>query len=110
MHKIPKFYEKVYKVCRKVPKGKVTTYGAIAKKLKSKAYRAVGTAMHKNPYGYFNCKGKDMVPCHRVINSNGFIGQFGHGQKNKIKLLKSEGIFVDKNKLIDLKKYLFNFK
>jgi len=105
--KIPKFYEKVYKVCKEVPKGKVTTYKALAEKLGSKAYRAVGTAMNKNPNGILRCTGKDMVPCHRVINSNGLVRQFASGQKNKIKLLKSEGVIVTKNKTIDLKKYLF---
>jgi len=64
MKRIPKFYERIYKICRKVPKGKVTTYQALAEKLGSKAYRAVGTAMNKNPYGILNCKGKNMV---RVI-------------------------------------------
>jgi methylated-DNA-[protein]-cysteine S-methyltransferase len=110
MHKTSKFYEKAYKLCKKIPKGKVTTYGAIARKLGSNAYRAVGTAMNKNPYGILRCNGKSMVPCHRVINSNGFVGQFAHGSKAKIKLLQSEGIFVDKSKMINLKKYLFNFK
>ncbi|MDP3966627.1 MAG: MGMT family protein, partial [archaeon] len=43
------FHEKCYKILKKVPKGKVTTYKDIAKALHSKAYRAVGTAMNKNP-------------------------------------------------------------
>ena len=48
------FNEKCYKILRKVPKGKVTTYGEIARKLNSKAYRAVGNAMNKNlgPQGH----------------------------------------------------------
>ena len=108
--KITNFQKRVYELCKKVPKGKVTTYKAISKKMGVKAYRAVGMALNKNPYGILNYRGKNMVPCHRVINSNGFVGQFAHGPKTKIKLLQSEGIFVNKNKMINLKKYLFDFK
>ena len=94
------FNENCYKLLRKVPKGKVTTYKAIAEKLNTKAYRAVGNAMNKNPYA-------PKVPCHRVINSNGELGGFASGIKNKIKLLKEEGIKIENNK-INLKKYGFN--
>lgn len=96
------FYESCYKVLRKVPKGKITTYKEIARALNSKAYRAVGTAMNKNPYA-------PQVPCHRVINSNGELGGFASGLKDKIKLLKSEGIEIKNNK-IDLNKYLYKLK
>ena len=96
------FYEKCYEVLKKVPKGKVTTYKEIARALNSKAYRAVGTAMNKNPYA-------PMVPCHRVINSNGELGGFASGLKNKIKILKLEGIEIKNNK-IDLKKYFYKLK
>jgi len=106
MKSIPKFYSRVYEVCRKVPRGKVTTYKALAKKLGSKAYRAVGSAMNKNPYGIIRYKGKNMVPCHRVINSNGFVGQFAHGLKKKAELLRKEGIKVKDNKIVDFKKVL----
>lgn len=90
-----------YKILRKVPKGKVTTYKEIAKALNTKAYRAVGNAMNKNPYA-------PQTPCHRVIKSNGEVGGFQSGVKNKIKMLKAEGIEIKDNK-IDLKKYLFKF-
>jgi len=93
------FNERCYAVLKKVPKGKVTTYKAIAKKLNSKAYRAVGNAMNKNPYA-------PQVPCHRVINSDGKLGGFASGIKNKIKLLKSEGVEV-KDNTVDLKKFEF---
>lgn len=91
------FNNKCYNILKKVPKGKVTTYKALAVNLKTKAYRAVGNAMNKNPYA-------PKVPCHRVINSNGNLGGFASGIKNKIKLLKKEGIEIKNNK-IDLKKY-----
>jgi methylated-DNA-[protein]-cysteine S-methyltransferase len=96
------FYEKCYNVLRRVPKGKITTYKEIARALNSGAYRAVGTAMNKNPYA-------PIVPCHRIINSNGKLGGFSSGLKNKIKLLKSEGIEIKNNK-IDLNKYFYKLK
>jgi len=96
------FNERCYKVLRKVPKGKITTYKEIAKALKSKAYRAVGSVMHNNSYA-------PVVPCHRVINSNGNVGGFASGTKNKIRILKSERVEIVNNK-INLKKYLFKLK
>jgi methylated-DNA-[protein]-cysteine S-methyltransferase len=121
------FNERCYEILVKVPRGKVTTYGEIAKKLKSKAYRAVGNAMNKNPYGYCAISseairnrrsairgdskrnnGFFLVPCHRVVNSNGEIGGYAHGKKKKIEMLKKEGIEI-KNNRIDLKKYLYKF-
>lgn len=99
MNSTNSFNERCYRILRKVPKGKVTTYKEIAKALHSKAYRAVGSAMHNNPYA-------PIVPCHRVIKSDGSIGGFFSGTKTKIKMLKSEGIAIVSNK-IDLKKYLF---
>ncbi len=94
-----KFQNKVYELCKKVPKGKVTTYKEIAIQLNTKAYRAVGSALNKNPYA-------PDVPCHRFINSNGCVGQFAYGAKQKITLLESEGIDIY-NGTIDLEKYLF---
>ena len=96
-----KFQEKVYKICKKVPKGKVITYKEIARALGTKAYRAVGTALNKNLYA-------PEVPCHRVINSNGKIGGFASGVSKKIKLLKKEGVEI-KGKRIELKNFLFRF-
>lgn len=100
------FYEKVYEALKKVPKGKVTTYKQLAKAVKSKAYRAVGTAMNKNPEGF--CTGGN-VPCHRVVNSSGEVGQFAHGQKKKIEMLKKEGVSVKNGKVVDFEEKLFRF-
>ena len=61
------FAEKVYKLTAKIPKGKVSSYREIAHALNCKAYRAVGSALNKNPYA-------PKVPCHRVIKSSGNIG------------------------------------
>ena len=93
-----------YKLCKKIPRGYVTTYNEIAMALNTKAYRAVGNALNKNPY--------KNVPCHRVINSSGKIGGFALGTKKKIEMLAKEGIEIKNNEIVDLKKdYLsFNYK
>jgi methylated-DNA-[protein]-cysteine S-methyltransferase len=69
-----------------VPSGKVTTYAAIAKSLNSRAYRAVGSAMRANT--------DQKIPCHRVICSDGRVGNYNRGQKLKIRILKKEGVTV----------------
>ncbi len=97
-----KFNEKCYTLLKKVPRGKVTTYKTLAQALKTKAYCAVGNAMNKNPH-------TPIVPCHRVIKSNGDVGGFAHGTKKKIWMLKKEGIEVVDGK-IDLDKFGFEFE
>ena len=95
-----KFSQKVWNLCRKIPKGRVSTYKLIAKKLKTKAYRAVGNALNKNPYA-------PVVPCHRVVKSDGQIGGFARGTAKKIELLKKENIKIEKNKIAGFEKVLF---
>jgi len=97
---ITEFQKKVYKILKGVPKGRVTTYKKIAKKLKTSP-RAVGNALNKNPYA-------PKIACHRVIKTNGEVGGFSRGKRNKVKLLKKEGIQILKGK-IDLKKYGFGY-
>ena len=96
------FNEKVWEVTKRVPKGKITTYKEIAKALNTKAYRAVGSALNKNPHS-------PIVPCHRVVNSNGNIGGFARGCKEKIKILKKEGVFIENNQVKDFEKKLYKF-
>ena|SRR3989338_1784817 len=96
------FNERVWSACKKIPKGKVSTYSQIAKAIgNSKSSRAVGNALNKNPFA-------PKVPCHRVIKSNGEIGGFASGSSKKISLLKKDGIQIKKEK-IDLEKYLYKF-
>jgi len=109
MGKKPDFYAKVYELCRKIPKGRVTTYKILAEKLGTKAYRAVGAAMNRNPHGILNCNGKDMVPCHRVVASSGHLHGFAHSLKKKAELLEREGIKVVTDKIVDFEKVLFKF-
>ncbi len=96
------FNEKVLKLTKRIPKGKVTTYKIIAEKLNIRAYRAVGTALHNN-------KRPIIIPCYRVVNSNGFVGGYGKGIKKKIELLKKEGIKIKNKKIQDFEKVLFRF-
>ena len=76
----------------------------------TKAYRAVGNAMNKNPYGILNCQQHDrMVPCHRVVNSKGYLHGFAHGLKKKAELLTKEGIKIKDNRIVDFENVLFKF-
>lgn len=93
------FNERCYSILKRVPKGKVITYKALAHALNTKAYRAVGNAMNKNPYA-------PKVPCHRVVGSDGSMTGFASGIPAKVKMLKNEGIQVKNNK-VDLEKYEF---
>ncbi len=82
---ITPFQQKVYDTVRTIPKGKTMTYKEVAIAIGNPwAYRAVGNALNKNPFA-------PVVPCHRVIKSDGSIGGFASGSKKKLKLLKAEG-------------------
>ena len=92
------FFSRVYQLTKRIPAGKVVTYGWLAKKLGSREARKVGFALHANR--------DPQVPCHRVVNRKGELAKnFGWGgwQEQKRRLEK-EGIFVARNK-IDLLKY-----
>jgi O-6-methylguanine DNA methyltransferase len=80
-----KFGKRVYAVVAKIPKGKVMTYAEVARKAgKPRASRAVGYWMSKN----FDPK----IPCHRVIRSDGKIGNYNRGgSKKKLEILRKEG-------------------
>jgi len=96
------FNEQCYFVLRKVPRGKVTTYGEIARAVGNpRAARAVGNAMNKNPHA-------PRLPCHRVVGSDGKMIGFASGIDKKIKILRAEGVVVEKEK-IDLEKFFFRF-
>ncbi|KAF2691873.1 DNA binding methylated-DNA--cysteine S-methyltransferase [Lentithecium fluviatile CBS 122367] len=97
------FQERVYALLQQIPEGKVATYAAVARVLKSSP-RAVGGALRNNPFA-------PEVPCHRVLASTGFIGGFkgdwekvpsGVNQEEKRKLLKEEGVeFDERGFLVD---------
>lgn len=80
------FAQEVYAVVAKIPRGQTRTYGEVAKAAgRPGAARAVGTIMSRNP-------DTKRVPCHRVIRSDGKIGEYAFGgPKRKLALLKQEG-------------------
>ena len=99
-----KFSEAVWKLCSKIPRGKVTTYKEIATALHTKAYRAVGNSLKNNPFA-------PTVPCHRVVASDGTLGGYNGrlNSKKKISLLKKEGVrFID-GKIDGFQKKLHKF-
>jgi len=78
------FQKSVWKALGQIPYGQTRSYSEIAKMIKNpKAVRAVGTAIGNNPIGL-------ILPCHRVIRSDGKIGEFAWGVKIKKQLLKLE--------------------
>lgn len=96
------FKQKVFNLTKKIPKGRITTYGIMARKLKTSP-RAVGQALKKN-------LNPIKIPCHRVVKSNGKVGGYSQGIKKKIKLLKKEGIKIKNKKIKNFEKSLLNFK
>lgn len=111
--KLSPYQQAILRLLAEVPQGKVTTYGDLAKELSKrdsnwspKASRAVGTTMKNNPCG-------PQIPCHRVIKSDGGIGNFRGGEKGAVKekarMLRDEGVLIVNGK-IDLKEYKHNFR
>ena len=97
------FEKRVYRITRSIPRGKVGTYKTIARAIGSpRASRAVGNALNKNPHA-------PVVPCHRVVRSDGAVGGFASGTKKKIQMLRREGVEIWNGK-VDLKKYGFRVK
>lgn len=83
---VTEFQKKVYRAVSKIPKGEVRSYKWVAEHIGNpKASRAVGNALNKNPYA-------PIVPCHRVIRSDGSLGGFAKGPGAKRRLLRREGV------------------
>ena len=94
------FFELVFDVARQIPKGRVTSYGAIAACLGTKlSARMVGWAMHAAG------SSKPKVPAHRVVNRNGMLsGKHHFNPPSKMEaLLKKEGIKVKNDIIVDFK-------
>jgi methylated-DNA-protein-cysteine methyltransferase related protein len=94
------FFVLVYQVCREIPHGKVTSYGAIAKYLgAARGARMVGWAMN-NAHGQ-----KEFVPAHRVVNRNGQLtGKMHFPNPDEMEiLLNKEGVKVKNNQIINFK-------
>lgn len=92
--------KRIYEAVKKIPKGRVATYGKIAEMAGDKKMaRAVGNALHKNP-------DPENIPCYRVVNSKGELaGEFAFGGADiQAALLRADGVEVTRGK-VDLKKY-----
>ena len=95
--------QKVYKKLLDVPKGKITTYGDLAKAVGLKnGQRTIGKIMNKNPFPV-------IIPCHRVVMSNGKIGGYAYGEHVKTKMLSDEGIEIKNGNIANFDKRLFRF-
>jgi methylated-DNA-protein-cysteine methyltransferase-like protein len=98
------FFEEVYALLKTIPRGKVTTYGDIARALgKPRSSRAVGYALHVNP-------DPQNIPCFKVVNKDGFLTKsfaFGGIDEQRF-LLENDGVEVLENR-VDLSKYRHRF-
>ena len=105
MEKSDNFYDKVYKIARLVPFGRVTSYGAIAAYLgAARSARMVGWAMN-NSHNQI-----EEVPAHRVVNRKGLLTGKHHfdGTNLMQQLLENEGIVVVENQIQDFEKVFWN--
>ena len=94
---------KVYKKLLQVPEGKVTTYSDLAKAVGLKnGQRVIGMIMKNNPFPV-------IVPCHRVVKSNGKIGGYVYGERMKSQILAREGIKIKAGRIMDFDKEKFYF-
>ncbi len=96
---------KALKIVGQIPKGRVSTYGRVAKAAGVKSARPVGNWLHTHNQPI------RIVPCHRVVNSQGKLAKnFGAkgGIKTQVKRLETEGVEI-KNFRVDLGKYLWKF-
>lgn len=98
-----KLEERVYKKLLEVPQGKVTTYGELAKAVGLKnGQRMIGKIMNKNPYPV-------IVPCHRVVKSDGNVGGYAWGEKIKTNMLTKEGIKIKNRKILSMEEIFYKF-
>ncbi len=95
--------QKILKKLLEVPKGKITTYGELAKAVGLKnGQRAVGKIMNTNPYPV-------IIPCHRVVMSTGKIGGYAYGKCVKINMLNNEGVKIENGKIADMENSIYRF-
>ena len=98
------FFEKVYRVVRQIPKGRVTSYGAIARFLGTAgSARMVGWAMN-------NASKMEDIPAHRVVNRNGLLTGKHHfpGTRVMEQMLEAEGVEVREDRIVDFQRYFWD--
>lgn len=96
------FQLRVYALTRTIPRGKVSTYADLAHAMNTGAVRAVGTALARNP-------DIPATPCHRVVKSDGSVGQYACNTPKKIALLQQEGVAVKDGTIVDFTQKRFSF-
>ena len=105
MKDLDNFFERVYKIARLIPFGRVTSYGAIAAYLgAAKSARMVGWAMNNSH------NQKDEVPAHRVVNSKGLLTGKHHFKGTNLmqQLLENEGIVIVENQIQQFEKFFWS--
>ena len=99
------FFDLVHEIARQIPRGRVTSYGAIAACLGTRlSARMVGWAMMAVPYA------KKPVPAHRVVNRNGLLtGKHHYSPPERMQqLLEKDGVVVKDDKVVDFKKLFWD--
>lgn len=98
------FERRVYESLKKIPRGRITTYGIVATHLGMRGARAVGNAVAKNP-------DPSTIPCHRVVRSDGKLGGYAFGgMEKKTEILRGENIVVNDGKVVDFEAKIYRFE
>ncbi|MDE0091123.1 MAG: MGMT family protein [Thaumarchaeota archaeon] len=93
----------MYGMLARVPKGKVTTYGELARAAGLRnGQRAVGRIMNRNPY-------PSIIPCHRVVMSTGDVGGYAYGTEVKEEMLAREGVALGGGRISDMDGTMYRF-
>jgi len=93
----------IYELVARIPEGRVTTYAELAKAAgKPRASRLIGQILNRNPNPI-------VVPCHRVVKSNGDLGGYAYGSGAKKKLLEKEGVKISKARIVDFENAKYEF-
>ena len=97
------YYERVYEVTRNIPRGRVSTYGAIADYLALGSARMVGWALNKSFFG-------DEVPAHRVVNRKGELSGRNHWPAPTMmqEMLEQEGVRVEDHRVVDFERLFWH--
>jgi methylated-DNA-protein-cysteine methyltransferase-like protein len=99
------FFARVYEIVKKIPAGKVTSYGAIARFIGSpQSARMVGWAMNSSHHH------QEFIPAHRVVNRNGMLTGKHHFRHENLmqELLESEGLRIAGDQIVDFEKHFWN--
>lgn len=98
-----KIDKKIFILLKEIPKGKVSTYKILAQKIgKPNCFRLIGKILASNRF-------TKKYPCYKIVKSNGEIGGYNRGEKNKIILLKKDGIEIKKDRIVNFKKHIFKY-